>query len=381
MGISMTRSWYRTIALRRLALVLSVTLIGAGLVAGCSGSSSGSKATGTATETATATVPPASAAETWDRDGLADALPCLLTLGSDGTSGLKASGLDGATIADALWEPTGGSGALLLDAEGSGPRVAISSSSASEAAPADIRDTLLVLDADGSVKTASEPTTDYPLLSGAVFLGKGDVVWLRRRETQTAIETTVGVTALGSGATIGVKLAGAWPKHRFLAGLVPLRSGNLVGVVVKIDGTPAANDEFALVAAEYANGTLTARPGAYKGDNLFTLALGPKPGTLVYARAKGEESSVADELVELTPAAGRWTSRVLLRDARCDPGYDYQQVCGGGPAGSVLFRQAGNPANQGIPVSLMRLPASADAASRTGIVLDTSRAQWMWVAR
>ena len=317
--------------------------------------------------------------EQWDRDALAAAQPCLLALRDGPDASLTAVDLAGRVVADNVWLPPAATSTLLLDAEPHGPRVALSVDSASSDAPADVRDRLFVLDKDGAVRTASEPTTAFPLVSSAVFLDTGDLLWLRRRETQSSIDTTMGVTDIRRGTVTPVVLDGSWPSYRFVAGLTPLGGASAVAVVLKTDGTPGPRDDFAVVMADYQNGRLISRSSAYRDDSLFTLGSGPRPGTLVYARAKDEESSRADELIELVLSGDTWTPRILLRNAGCDPGFDYQHVCGAGPNGSVLYRSAIDPQTDSGSAILRMLPSGSTDPRDTGVVVSTVGNQWLWL--
>lgn len=322
------------------------------------------------------------AAETWDREALADAQPCLLAL-SDGEDGrLRAADLNGTIVADNLWKPPAGTNALLFDADATGPRIAVSVGQIASTTPRELRDRVLVLANDGTVSTGSPPTSAFPLASAAVFLQDGDLLWLRRRETETSIETTMGLTDGRTGKISPVVLGGTWPKHRFIASLVALRARTAVAVVLKTDGTPAPHDDFAVVLADYENGRLVARSAPYRDDSLFTLGPGADAGTLVYARADSEESTVADEMIELQPSDTTWVPRVLTRTASCDPGFDYQYVCGGGPHGQVLYRSATDPAASGQGARLMSIGTAHDAKpTRTKVLLDLVGNQWLWLGK
>jgi hypothetical protein len=363
------------------ALVALCTVTAAGLLAtGCARPTGVVKSPGSSS--AATVAPPAREStpeESWDRAALAAAQPCLLALSDGEDPSLRAAKLDGRVVADDLWKAPSDTYVLLLDADAEGPRVAVAVSRTPTEAPAASRDTFLVLDDDGAVTTASEPTTDFPLASAAVFLGNGDLLWLRRRETQSSVETTVGVTDARTGKVSPVVLAGTWPKHRFVASLVPLRTGSEVAVVLKTDGSTSPHDDFAVVIAEYQNDRLVARTAPYRDDTLFTLGPGPESGTLVYARAENEESSQADELIELRPSGTKWSPKTLLRDARCDPGFDFPQVCSGGPDQSVLYRAASNPAAAVPRARLKLLPHTATKPKDTGIMFDRIGDQWLWL--
>ena len=378
-----TRSCLRLHAARRLArlwaaLALSFALLA--LLAGCSAPADVSR--DGAGDTSAATMPAADATgavETWDRKALAQATPCLVML-SDAEPRLRAVSTSGTIITDYLWQPPRGAVPLLLDVDEDGPSVALALSRQPTETPAAIRDDLVVLDRHGVVVTASAPTTTFPLVSSALFLGN-DVLWLRRAETQTSVETTVGMTELSSGTTRPVSMAGTWPRYRFVAALVPIREANEVAVVLKVDGTTSPHDDFAVVPARYADGVLTALSSAYRDDTLFTLAAGPAPDTLVYARAQSDESSRADQLIELEPSAAAWRARSLLESAGCDPGFDFQHVCGPGPAGGVLYREAVDFSAPPSAARLMFLPAGASRPETTGVRLDVLGSQWMWLER
>jgi hypothetical protein len=176
-----------------------------------------------ATNAATSTpgAPEPAPEESWDRDALVSAQPCLVALSDGEEPSLRAARLDGRIVADNLWKPPAGTYVLLLDADERGPRVALAVSRVATEAPAASRDSFVVLSDDGAVTTASEATTDFPLASAAVFLDNGNLLWLRRRETQSSIETTLGLTDARTGEITPVALSGAWPKHRFVASLVP----------------------------------------------------------------------------------------------------------------------------------------------------------------
>ncbi len=279
-----------------------------------------------------------------------------MTLSDADPVSLRAVDLSGTVVANDLWRAPDGVGTVLLDADADGPRVSLAESRPATDAPAAIFDTIFVLDSGGAVTTASEPTTAFPLASAAVFLEGGDLLWLRRRETLTSIDTTMGLTDARTGTTKGVVLYGAWPKHRFVASLVPLRTAASVAVVLKTDGSPSPHDDYAVVLADYHDGRLVARSAPYRDDTLFTLGPGPEPGTLVYARSASEESPRADELIELRPSERAWIPNVLSREAACDPGFDYQHVCAGGPDGSVLYRAATEVSAQQAPAMLKLLP-------------------------
>jgi hypothetical protein len=358
----------------------AIAVCSLGLASGCTKRASTVSPPKVAARSAESTVE-APAAETWDRQALASVQPCLLTLGGDGVTGLRAMRLDGTTAASDLWDPPADTTSLLLDVASAGPDVVISVSEPNPEAPADIRDRIVVLRADGAVTVASEPTTAYPLVGGAVLLARDELLWLRRRETQSSIETTLGMTDPATGVTVPVSLQGTWPTYRYMAGLVPTAGARSVGVVLKTDGSPAPHDEFAVVLATYDNGRLVARSNAYFDDSLYTLAPGPEAGTLVYARAKGEESSQADEIMQLSAAGGRWSAKILLPNAACDPGFDYQHVCGAGPDLSVLYRAATDPNAPSPAAALMMLAKGTRTPKATGVSLDVTRSQWLWLGQ
>ncbi len=368
-------------SIRTRRAILAVLALAAVLLAtGCSRPADAPKR-GAGESSAVATEsPPPTTAETWDANGLAAAQPCVLVL-SDEAAALRGVSLEGMVVAEDLWKPPASSAALLLDADSEGPRVALAVSRQPTETPAAIEDTLIVLDSDGAVRTASEPTSGFPLASAAVFVETGDLVWLRRRETETSIDTTLGVTDIGTGRVSPVVLEGAWPKHRFVASLVSLREPGSVAVILKTDGSPSPRDDFAVVRAEYRSGKLIATSAAYRDDVLFTLGPGPSPGTLVYARAENEESAQADELIELATAGEKLVPRTLLGNAGCDPGFEFQHVCSGGPNGSVLYRAAVDPSVSD-PIAVLRmLPSGSTKPKDTGVRLDVVGNQWAWLAK
>ena len=369
--------------MRRTAIALAVLGVALALVPACAPPADVGTTTKAAARQAgeSGTTPVRAAAESWDREALAAAQPCLVTLSDAEPASLRAVDLTGRVVANDLWRSRRGVATLLLDADAEGPRISLSESRTATDAPAAIFDTILVLDPQGTVTTASEPTTAFPLASAAVFLEGGDLLWLRRRETLTSIDTTMGLTDARTGATKGVVLHGAWPRHRFVASLIPLRARSAVAVVLKTDGSPGPHDDYAVVLADYQDGRLEARSAAYRDDTLFTLGPGPRPGTLVYARSASEQSARADEIIELMPSDSAWIPKVLSPDAACDPGFDFQHVCAGGPDGGVLYRAATAVSAQQVPGALMLLPAGKRKSKPTGVRLDLVGNQWAWLRK
>jgi hypothetical protein len=81
------------------------------------------------------------------------------------------------------------------------------------------------------------------------------------------------------------------------------------------------------------------------------------------------------------PSGDRWLPKIVLRNAACDPGFDFQNVCAGGPDRSILFRAATNPAVADPTAWLRELPDGAKTPRNTGVRLNVVGNQWLWLGK
>ena len=328
-------------------------------------------------------VPPAparqttSAAAEWDVQALSDALPAIVSVSGEESSTLTASRLETDTVPTTLWKPPAAERIRLLDADGSGGRLLVCASRVAE--DTSLTDRPVLLDSDGGVRDLLPPQDEWPHVRGGVFLDDASTLVLRARETPDSVETTLALCK-ATGETRQIGLGGAWPEHWYLASLLSVNAEGECAVVMKTQGTPAPDDDFAVIIAKLENDHLTPVTQPFYDDALYSAAPGPSPESIVFARPTPDDSEVVPvDLLVVSRSGNALRQTAIAAETDCDPGFYQDRVCMGSSDGALLFRQAGPSGDSTAAVDLEQVPAGSNRAVGTGLGFPPLGDQWLLV--
>jgi hypothetical protein len=210
-------------------------------------------------------------------------------------------------------------------------------------------------------------------------MGDDGVLVLRARETAESVETTLTLCD-GAGSTTPIELGGAWPEHWYLASLMSVNAGGECAVIMKTQGTPAPDDDYAVVLAKLENKRLAPMTQPFYDDALYSAGPGPDSESLAFVRpAQDGSTPLLVDLLVVSRAGDTLTQTTFIPGTDCDPGFDQDRVCIGTSDGTLVFRQSRPAGSPAAAVDLEQVSVGSKVATSTGLAFPPLGGQWLWV--
>ncbi|GEM_PF-4096674 len=315
--------------------------------------------------------------EGWQSSQLEDSPEAVLAVkrADDKSDSLCLVGLDGSI--STVWSAPEEFSVSLFDCDPVRKRILVRLSEMGDETFAKVSDHLVVLDSTGDATVLPHRTEEFPYVADGVFTADGAVVWVEMLESMDSIETTLSRAPI-DGNPERVLLDGDVPEHHYIWSLDRCIGGEEINVVLKTQGTPATDDDFASLFCVASGDVLTVQGEPYRDDSLFTRSVTDE-GVFVFMRNSVHADELVVDLVEVVFTGSSWVERTLISDGAFAPGFEYDTVCGRGPSGTVLVRMATRDQEENAGVLASFEPGSGSLEFTEVGIAEESIDQWIWL--